>query len=327
MELRSLAATCLCLAAALAQAAAHGAGGGYVTADALHDLHTLRALAEQGDKRAAFLLGSRFASGTGGVRDDSKAVRWFRAAAEEGLAEAQYNLGVMYASGRGVPGDLSQAAHWYARAAEQGLAEAQFNLGTLYGMGRGVGRDEALAARWLERAAQKGLPQAQYNLAALYEHGRGVRLDGQQALQWYQRAADQGFAPARERHAALSKKLSAVPAGPAPAGAVTAPPGVVAVVAPDAPGWAPGLDPRGYTVQLASFRKRDEATALVQGLPEGIPSGIYRSAKHGKRWYSVVFGSYQSYAQARAAIDELPMELRRIKPWARKVTTILAETD
>jgi hypothetical protein len=178
------------------------------TADTLYDVQYLLNLAEQGDRRAAFLLGARFASGRGGARDDSEAFRWFKQAAEAGLAEAQYNLGIMYANGRGVQRNMIEAARWYRAAAEQGVAEAQFNIGTLYGLGLGVQRNESLAAEWLHKAADKELPQAQYNLGILYEHGRGVRLDGRAALVWYQRAADQGYRDAEKRLQVLTAKLN-----------------------------------------------------------------------------------------------------------------------
>ena len=59
------------------------------------DLHALRSLAEQGDKRAAFVLATYYVAGRGVPRDDSEAVRWFTRAADAGLAEAQYNLGII----------------------------------------------------------------------------------------------------------------------------------------------------------------------------------------------------------------------------------------
>jgi TPR repeat protein len=319
---------------------------GLTTPSSLYDLHALRVLAEQGDKRAAFLLGARYASGRAGVQDDSEAVRWFTVAAQGGLAEAQYNLGIMYASGRGVALDPAQAARWYQRAAEQGLAEAQFNLGTLYGTGRGVPRDEALAATWLERAAGAGLPQAQYNLGVLYEHGRGVRLDASRALAWYQRAAEQGFEPARQRHAALGEKLRAPAAAPpttapserAAATAVTAPverAAATAVTAPveravvtavaDPGDWVASLDPEHYTLQLASYTERADAQRFADSFADGAAVGIYASSKRGARRYAVVHGVYASHQQASAAIAALPERLRNMKPWVRKVALIHAE--
>ena len=40
-------------------------------------------------------LGRIYASGSGVVRDDAAAVRWFSLSAEQGFAAAQYGLGVM----------------------------------------------------------------------------------------------------------------------------------------------------------------------------------------------------------------------------------------
>lgn len=331
----------LWLACFAAMPGLQAASPGHLTTDAVYDPQALRALAEQGDKRAAFLLGSRFSSGRSGVRDDSEAVRWFTRAAEGGLAEAQYNLGIMYASGRGVPKDYAQAARWYEKAAEQGLAEAQFNLGTLHGLGRGVPRNEELAASWLERAAKKGLAQAQYNLGALYEHGRGVRLDGHRALEWYRQSAEQGFEPAQVRYAALSKKM-AIPAAakpapaPKPAPKRESPPPprpTMAVSKPaasmspeaeqaNASSWVASLDPAGYTLQLASFGARADAVRFMKTLPNDQGRGVYAAVKRGKLWFSVVYGNWATFDAAKAAVADSPAPIRTMKPWVRKVELI-----
>ena len=81
--------------------------------DSQYSLLQLSTMAEQGDARAAYLLGTRYASGRAGVRDDSQAVRWFKRAAELELPEAQFNLGVMYATGRGVVREPARAANWF----------------------------------------------------------------------------------------------------------------------------------------------------------------------------------------------------------------------
>ncbi len=58
-------------------------------ADTVYDVWFMLRQAEQGDARAAFVRGTRFASGRGAARDDGEAFRWFEQAAEGGLAEAQ----------------------------------------------------------------------------------------------------------------------------------------------------------------------------------------------------------------------------------------------
>ena len=204
---------CVCLMAGLCVVVAGAAASTNLSqvaqlhTDSVMDVQSLLGLAESGDARASFLLGTRYASGRGGFRDDSEAVRWFKRAADKGLGEAQYNLGIMYGAGRGVARDIFQAVRWFRLAANQGVAEAQFNLGTLYSLGEGVSKDLELAAEWLHKAADRRLPRAQYNLGVLYEHGQGVRLDGRAALIWYQRAAKQGYEPAQQRLAALMERL------------------------------------------------------------------------------------------------------------------------
>ncbi|RKZ37746.1 MAG: hypothetical protein DRQ37_01170 [Gammaproteobacteria bacterium] len=254
-------------------------------ADTSVDVRSLLMLAEQGDSRASFLLGSRYASGRGGIRDDSEAVRWFRKAAEKGLAEAQYNLGIMYASGRGVARDMTAAAHWYQHAAAQGITAAQCNLGTLYGIGDGVARDERMAADWLRRAAEKGLPQAQYNLAVLHEHGRGVRMNASEAKRWYQRAAEQGFLAARRRLAVLREKLAAP--GETPVVESAPPPSRVPAQAtvesstPTVPGpvpatdvqTTPAIDASSTMAVSASVSATDTQTAPVATVDEHVSTG------------------------------------------------------
>lgn len=116
----------------------------------------------------------------------------YKRAAEQGERRAQYLLGLRYE--RGVPGepDYVAAAHWYAKAAAQGMHLAAFRLALIYQYGRGVTRDPSLAAKWYTKAAEEGLPEAQFNLGYLYERGIGVAVDGKASAVWYRRAALQG---------------------------------------------------------------------------------------------------------------------------------------
>ena len=146
-------------------------------------------LAQQGDARAQFLLGSLYAQGHGVPQDYGTAAQWFRQAAEQGHVGAQYNLGVRYHEGRGVPRDPSQAAEWFRRAAQQGFARAQYNLGVLYANGDGVPRDASQAAQWFRRAADQEDAKAQYTLGLLYVEGVGVPQDYGEAYVWFTLAA------------------------------------------------------------------------------------------------------------------------------------------
>lgn len=330
----------VCLIGPFAADLAHAQSSsfGLRTEDQVYNAQALRTLAEQGDKRAAFLLASRYATGSGGVpRDDSEAVRWYTSAAQGGLAEAQYNLGIMYATGRGVSLDAAKGAQWYERAAEQGLAEAQFNLGTLYGTGRGVRRDETLAVKWLTKAAQRGLARAQYNLGALYEHGRGVRLNAHVALEWYKKASDQGLEQATARYAELARKMQVEPHKPAavkagkkpadstqaravaaaPSGPRTAITSALPALGPAEGDWVRDASGGQFTVQLASFLTRTDAQRFADTLGDKAPVGIYQSTKKGKTWFAVVRGVYESHAAAVASVAKLSAKLRKMKPWPR----------
>ena len=112
------------------------------------------ALADQGDVRARFMMGTIYEQGLGVPADLATAARWYRLAADGGSASAQYNLGIFYQFGKGVPKDFKTAAHWLLLAAEQGHGRAQNNLSTLYFTGAGVARDPVEAWKWLTLSAE-----------------------------------------------------------------------------------------------------------------------------------------------------------------------------
>lgn len=304
-------------AMAMVPAAAGDASEGFSAVELLQ-------LAEEGDARAAFLLGSRFAERGG--EEDEAAVQWFRIAAADGLAEAQYNLGFMLSQGRGVARDDEQAARWFRRAADQDFPEAQFNLGSFYASGRGVKRDDGTAAAWFQRAAEHGLAPAQHNLGLIYEYGRGVPVDRDRALAWYTKAAAQGFsAAARERDRLLSSAGGAPPRAASLASAASA--GTATEASGDPQAWVRKQPATAFTLQLASFQALRDARRFLDRDLQGRRAGLYSARKRGSHWYSVVLGSFDSQGAARGAILELPPQLRRLKPWVRRFGAIQAEMN
>jgi len=116
--------------------------------------------------------------------------RIFLALADEGDARAQFMMGTIYEQGLGVPQDLEAAARWYRRAADGGNASAQYNLGIFYQFGKGVPKDPAEAARWLLKAAEQGHGRAQNNLSTFYFTGVGVPRDPVEAWKWLTLSSD-----------------------------------------------------------------------------------------------------------------------------------------
>ena len=119
--------------------------------------------------------------------------------AEQGNADAQYNLGVMYDTGTGVLKDDKEAVKWYLKAAEQGMADAQGNLGVMYDTGKGVLKDYKEAVKWYLKAAVQGYALAQYNLGVMYKNGEGVLKDSIKAKYWIKKAYENPDASASTR--------------------------------------------------------------------------------------------------------------------------------
>ena len=232
-------------------------------------------LAQQGDARAQFLLGSLYAQGHGVPQDYSAAAQWFRQAAEQGHVAAQFNLGVRYHEGRGVPRDAVQAAAWFRQAAQQGFARAQYNLGVLYANGDGVSRDASQAAQWFRRAADQEDPKAQYNLGLLYAEGLGVSQDYSEAYVWFTLAALGMSSEADQNQAIRNRDVVGARLTPAQLGAaqarVRAWQPATTTSAGDAP--APPRSPIAPSTSAMSRVQQAQARLKAAGFDPGTPDG------------------------------------------------------
>jgi TPR repeat protein len=79
---------------------------------ALWSLPELSKRADQGDARAEYALGMRYANGTDVKQDYRQAKQWFLKAAEQGHIGAQEKVAASYFQGRGSPQDYSKAYFW-----------------------------------------------------------------------------------------------------------------------------------------------------------------------------------------------------------------------
>lgn len=178
-------------AALLGECLMEGRGGPRDPAEAKR---RLQQAAAAGDAAAQLALARILLAGHGGRRDGREALRWLERAAAQGNAEAQVRLGLMLIEGRGAKRDPEAGLGWARQAAENGHPQGQFLLGLCHFAGLGTARDESEAFRWFGQAAEHGVPPAQVFVGFCHLHGKGVQPDAAEAARWFRRAAEQGAA-------------------------------------------------------------------------------------------------------------------------------------
>jgi uncharacterized protein len=86
------------------------------------------AVADKGDHRAMYALGSMYAAGQGVAQDYQLAMKWFLAAARYGRPDAEYKVGLLYLQGLGVEQNDRRAINWLGASAKKGFVPAQYEV-------------------------------------------------------------------------------------------------------------------------------------------------------------------------------------------------------
>ena len=135
-------------------------------------LDWLQRASEQGDSRAALLLGKTWLYGAPGVTPDGVEARhWFEKTGSDNKPQAAYYLGLIEKNGYGKTVDFDAAEKHFRFAAERGVPDAMYQLGNTYASGEGVETDPREAMRWYLRAAALDHPQAIQELANAFTRG------------------------------------------------------------------------------------------------------------------------------------------------------------
>jgi len=113
------------------------------------------------------------------------AIQEFTPAAQNGDRRAQYMLGAILLTSAKDDAATGKAAQWFEKAAVQGHVEAQVELARLYRLGMGVPQDSMKMLKWYTAAATKGHVGAQLLVADAYAYGDGVEPDLVKAYVWY----------------------------------------------------------------------------------------------------------------------------------------------
>jgi hypothetical protein len=106
--------------------------------------------------------------------------------AGQGNVRAEYALGMRYASGEGVKQDYHQAMHYFLRSAEAGDLRGQAKAATWFWAGRGVNQDYSKAYFWglLAQAGGDNTGRAIVLQCAPYLSPAQITAEQKQAEQW-----------------------------------------------------------------------------------------------------------------------------------------------
>ncbi len=79
---------------------------------------------------------------------------------------------------------------------------------------------------------------------------------------------------------------------------------------------------KNYTLQVASSRNRTSIEKWYEQNHMEGRGGYYRNRRQGSDWYTLIYGSYTTASEARNAIEALPAQLRKWKPWVRNMKDV-----
>ncbi len=140
--------------------------------------------------------------------DFDTAIKEWRPLAEKGDAKSQYYLGSLYYYGFGVSQDYSKAIFWFKKASDQGESSAQLCMGLMCYNGQGMDLNPNQAAYWFRKAAEQGSAQAQHHLGHLCATGMSGKKDIVEGYMWFSLAADGNYKPAVVRRDEIAKQMT-----------------------------------------------------------------------------------------------------------------------
>ena len=85
-----------------------------------------------------------------------------------------------------------------------------------------------------------------------------------------------------------------------------------------------------YALQLISARDVESVEDLLKGLPEETLEQISTYTNYtpsGKARYLLLYGLYPKKKIADVAVEELPEKLQEVKPWPRRLSSVVNEID
>ena len=275
--------------------------------------------ANQGDPAVQYQVGAKYFRGDGVRQDYHEAAKWWEQAANGGQVDAQFNLGLMYYRGLSVEKNNQRAAELFSKAAEQGHSYAQYSLAVMYSFGHGVKKDYNAAFQWFTKSAKQGIAEAQFNVGVYYENGYGVDKNPEEAKLWYERASAQGLKEATEKLAGIEPSLNQKNNKPSGMDYSIDEISTTTIRRED---WVRSQKPENYTLQIGSVLKEKDIIDYINENHLESDAAYMKVVVNDVTRYSAFYGVYDTYDQAKAAIDRLPENLRKVKPWIRNFNVL-----
>lgn len=280
--------------------------------------------AEQGIPVVQHDVGVKYFQGQGVEQNNLKAAYWWEQSANAGLADSQFNLGLLYYRGIGLEVDYQKASTLFTSAAEQDHPHAQYSLAVMHAFGQGLKKDYAQALKWFRKSATHHVAQAQFNLGVFYENGYGLEKNLPTAKKWYTLAAKGGLNEAKLKLVELEKSDNETVKHPKISDLVT----TQAEETISQPlrdnkikreGWVKQQAAESYTLQLSSLLHEKDIVNFIQKNQLAADAAYIKIMIKGTIRYNALYGNFPTYEEAKKAINSLPGNLSKNKPWIRNL--------
>lgn len=245
------------------------------------------------------------------------------------------------------------------QAAESDDPDAMYALGYMYYYGIGTVKDKDTAIVWIQRAAGLNQPLAIKAMDIIYHKSFPRQGSASMSKQHLAKKGLPNLEPKGDtlqtgrQQFAMQKKSAAVPDAIQQAKRIkpanklladkTAAPQPVAAAANGDSNWvgankpaeqvvashtAEGITEKGkkhYTLQIMATSQIDAIKQFLARHPLGPQASYYHTYYQNKNWYVLIYGDYASVAQAKLAMQQLPVSVKNMHPWVKSYRTVQKE--
>lgn len=227
--------------------------------------------------------------------------------ASEGNAEAEYAIGYMYYYGYGTTQDAESGLFWMNKAADQRYQPAIKAIAVIK---QNKVSEEPTQQLTAERSIKEDSDEVLKALAQNRAAASAVDGDGNTLAQSLPPTKPEAVDP---ENVELAKQLAAADSSDTES---------LANAAPAVERQAADFDKehkKKYTLQLMGSYDLADVKRTQNQLHIEDNSYCAHTQRNGRDWYVLGYGKYPAPYLAKLAIDDLPSNLRDMKPWVRQM--------